>query len=90
MKTALLFTLASCCDSPTLDLNGMDGLNFSSCCLIIIVSIPVLLCFVANLTRESVVMTKPKEKDGVTKYNVNRRVSGVNHGVVQISYCWVI
>lgn len=42
MKTVLLFTLASCCDSLIPGLNGTDGLNFSSCCLIITVSIPIL------------------------------------------------
>src|SRR5688572_26023491 len=43
--------------------------NYCECC---IVEFP---CYGSQASE--VVMTKPKEKDGVTKYIVNRRVSGV-------------
>jgi hypothetical protein len=82
MKTAPLFMPASCCDSLTLGLNGTDGLSSSSCCLIIIVSIPISPILNRTLDDDPVVMTKPKEKDGITKYNVNRRVSDVKYGIL--------
>jgi len=45
-------------------------------------SLPRITIFVAKFTQNSVVMTKTKEKDGVTKYNVNRRVGDCKHDIV--------
>ena len=65
----------SCFVSQILGSSGMDGLNFSCSSLTIIVSGNCRSAALVGYLPFAVVMTKPKEKDGVTKYHVYRRVS---------------
>jgi hypothetical protein len=79
MRRALSSILASCSGNLKLALNGAVGVNYSSCYLTIIVRLTFFLTCRFYVTERYVilvVMTKPKEKDGVTKYHVNRRVRG--------------
>lgn len=63
----------SSCDSLRVVWNGVDGANYMYFYSTIIVSYGH--GFLHSFTESfPVVMTKPKERDGVTKYNVNRRV----------------
>lgn len=68
-------TLASSCVSLILDSNGMAGLNCSYSCLTTTVSnFRIVERDQTTEVLATVVMTKPKEKDGITKYHVYRRV----------------
>ena len=59
----------------------MDGLSGSFSCSTTIVGIPRIIEHVHETDMLAiVVMTKPKEKDGVTKYHVYRRVSIIDLG----------
>jgi hypothetical protein len=72
-RIARLFTLASSCANRRQGSNGTDGRSSSCSSLTTIVG---LVVFTSRSLSEdvAVVMTKPKEKEGITKYNVTRRV----------------
>ena len=70
--------LESCFDSPIQDLNGAGGANslsFSLTTIVSLINFEYILhsCLIKHWG--IVVMTKLKEKDGVVKYHVNRRVN---------------
>jgi hypothetical protein len=79
-RIARSFIRASSCASRILGSNGVVGASSSFCYLITTVSrgdrrtFSGMESLVTDCDFISVVMTKPKEKDGVTKYHVNRRV----------------
>jgi hypothetical protein len=74
MRAGLSFTRASSSASRRQALSGTAGASCSCSSSTTTVS-GVRQARMAWLTARPVVMCKPKEKDGVTKYNVTRRVS---------------
>lgn len=73
-RTDRWFTLESSCDNPRQGSSGLGGRNSSLCYSIITVGV-AMLSQAALTDFYIVVMTKPKEQDGVTKYQVYRRAS---------------
>jgi hypothetical protein len=84
-RTALSFTLANSYASRILALNGVVGASSSFCYLIITVSrldwggSTGRITLFSDCDAIPVVLTKPKEKEGLTKYHVNRRVGFIAH-----------